>query len=57
MKFTGALVKLDEMVVAVAVDSADFLQLPQEERLKKNEALSKRFSQSTFCDALRDGKR
>ena len=35
MKFTGALVKLDDMVVAVAVDSEDFLKLEQAEKVQK----------------------
>lgn len=52
MKFTGALVKLDEMAVAVAVDSAEFLQLPQEERLKKMRLYQSAFPKVPFVMLL-----
>ena len=39
MKFNGALVQLEDMVIAVAVDSADFLSLQQ------------RISKDAVCDA------
>ena len=43
MKFNGALVQLEDMVLAVAVDSADFLSLPQPEKMAKMRAYRAHF--------------
>ena len=52
MKFTGALVKLDDMVVAVAVDSGDFLKLEQGERLQKMRQYQSAFPKAPFVMLL-----
>ena len=48
MKFNGALVQLEDMVIAVAVDSADFLSLPQPEKMAKMRAYQSAFPKTPF---------
>ena len=52
MKFNGALVKVEDMTIAVAVDSVDFLQLPQEERLQKMRMYQSAFPKTPFVMLL-----
>ena len=52
MKFNGALVQLEDMVIAVAVDSADFLSLPQEEKMAKMRAYQSAFPKTPFVMLL-----
>ena len=52
MKFNGALVQLEDMVIAVAVDSADFLSLPQEEKMAKMRAYQSAFPKTLFVMLL-----
>lgn len=52
MKFNGALVQLEDMVIAVAVDSADFLSLPQEEKMAKMRAYQSAFPKTPFMMLL-----
>ena len=52
MKFNGALVQLEDMVIAVAVDSADFLSLPQPEKMAKMRAYQSGFPKTPFVMLL-----
>ena len=52
MKFNGALVQLEDMVIAVAVDSADFLSLPQPEKMEKMRAYQSAFPKMPFVMLL-----
>ena len=52
MKFNGALVQLEDMVIAVAVDSADFLSLPQPEKMAKMRAYQSAFPKTPFVMLL-----
>ena len=52
MKFTGALVKIDDMVVAVAVDSEDFLKLEQAEKMQKMRQYQSAFPKTPFVMLL-----
>lgn len=52
MKFNGALVQLEDMVIAVAVDSADFLRLPQPEKMAKMRAYQSAFPKTPFVMLL-----
>ena len=52
MKFNGALVQLEDMVIAVAVDSADFLSLPQSEKMAKMRAYQSAFPKTPFVMLL-----
>ncbi len=52
MKFNGALVQLEDMVLAVAVDSADFLSLPQPEKMAKMRAYQSAFPKTPFVMLL-----
>ena len=52
MKFNGALVQLEDMVIAVAVDSADFLSLPQPEKMAKMRAYQSAFPKMPFVMLL-----
>ena len=52
MKFNGALVQLEDMVIAVAVDSADFLSLSQPEKMAKMRAYQSAFPKTPFVMLL-----
>ncbi len=52
MKFNGALVQLEDMVIAVAVDSVDFLSLPQPEKMAKMRAYQSAFPKTPFVMLL-----
>ena len=52
MRFNGALVQLEDMVIAVAVDSADFLSLPQPEKMAKMRAYQSAFPKTPFVMLL-----
>ena len=52
MKFNGALVQLEDMVIAVAVDSADFLSLPQPEKMAEMRAYQSAFPKTPFVMLL-----
>ena len=52
MKFNGALVQLEDIVLAVAVDSADFLSLPQPEKMAKMRAYQSAFPKTPFVMLL-----
>ena len=52
MKFNGALVQLEDIVIAVAVDSADFLSLPQPEKMAKMRAYQSAFPKTPFVMLL-----
>lgn len=52
MKFNGALVQLEDMVLAVAVDSADFLSLPQPKKMAKMRAYQSAFPKTPFVMLL-----
>lgn len=52
MKFNGALVQLEDMVIAVAVDSVDFLSLPQPEKMAKMRAYHSAFPKTPFVMLL-----
>ena len=52
MKFNGALVQLEDMVIAVAVDSAEFLSLPQAEKMAKMRAYQSAFPKTPFVMLL-----
>ena len=44
--------QLEDMVIAVAVDSADFLSLPQEEKMAKMRAYQSAFPKTPFVMLL-----
>ncbi|PWM53625.1 MAG: hypothetical protein DBX41_01120 [Clostridiales bacterium] len=46
------MVQLEDMVIAVAVDSADFLSLPQEEKMAKMRAYQSAFPKTPFVMLL-----
>ena len=52
MKFNGALVQLDDMVIAVAVDDAEFLSLPQEDKMARMRAYQSAFPKAPFVMLL-----
>lgn len=52
LKFNGALVQLEDMVIAIAVESADFLNLPQAEKMMKMRAYQSAFPKTPFVMLL-----